>query len=182
MRNLRPMFSGVDVSSLVAKLQRMPWLWNTNTARTEAEDSPHHGLDDIWVRYAADFSKHNEPFEAVWYPVIQQLPEVRQICSAIMYAVGGDQLGGVLITRIPPGKICKPHEDKGWHADFYDKYAVQIQGNGKQAFCFEEGRYSAMPGEVYWFENHAKHWVVNDSDEDRITMIVCIRHAQFKEN
>ena len=80
-----------------------------------------------------------------------------------------------MITKIPPGGMVKPHVDHGWHADYYDKYAVQLQGNCDQAFCFENESFSALPGDVYWFNNKVEHWVVNNSSEDRMTMIICIR-------
>jgi len=90
-------------------------------------------------------------------------------------AVGGTRLGGVLITRIPAGKTCKPHEDKGWHADFYkDKYAIQITSAPGQRFCFDDIEFESKPGDVYWFNNSFKHWVPNPTPYERITMIVCI--------
>ena len=69
-----------------------------------------------------------------------------------------------------------PHTDAGWHAEYYyDKYGVQLMGNKDQGFCFDGHCVSAEPGEVYWFDNQKKHWVYNDSDEDRMTMIICVR-------
>jgi hypothetical protein len=93
-----------------------------------------------------------------------------------MYLVKGERLGGILITRIPPGGICKPHHDRGtWHASYYDKYALQLESHPFQAFHFDEGSYSAMPGELYWFNNQEVHWVTNESPIDRITLIFCIK-------
>jgi hypothetical protein len=43
---------------------------------------------------------------------------------------------GVLITRIKPGQICKPHTDPGWHARYYDKFAVQIEAAPEQCVSF----------------------------------------------
>jgi hypothetical protein len=36
--------------------------------------------------------------------VIEQLPAVRKIVFDVMHAVQGEKLGGVLITKVPPGK------------------------------------------------------------------------------
>jgi quercetin dioxygenase-like cupin family protein len=93
--------------------------------------------------------------------------------------LGPHELGGVLITHIPPGEGVAPHIDTGWHAEYYyDKYAVQLQGNKDQGFCFEGLTISAEPGQVYWFNNQKKHWVYNDSNEDRMTMIICVRPTE----
>jgi aspartyl/asparaginyl beta-hydroxylase (cupin superfamily) len=92
-----------------------------------------------------------------------------------MRKVGGKQLGGVLITRIPSGGEVQPHVDHGWHAGHYEKFAVQLRGNQEQAFCFEDAELRPEPGDLYTFDNARLHWVTNDSDSERITLIVCIR-------
>lgn len=171
---------GINIVPLVSALQNNPGLWNQNTMRTENKNSPHYELDDIWVRFN-DLKNYlnQESFikqhDSVWYEsdIIQH---VRELVFPLMAYVKGERLGGILITRIKPGQMCKPHEDSGWHAEYYKKYAIQLQGNLNQAFCFEGESFSALPGDVYRFDNSKLHWVTNDSDQDRITMIVCIKH------
>jgi quercetin dioxygenase-like cupin family protein len=92
-----------------------------------------------------------------------------------MNLVRGDSLGGVLITRIPPGKQVYPHIDGGWHAKTYDKFALQIAAHPQQAFCYEDGQYVTAAGDLFWFHNQESHWVLNESPCDRITMIVCVK-------
>jgi hypothetical protein len=170
-----------DVAPLVDQLERHPDVWNRHPYRTDSETSPHHEVSDIWVRYA-DLDAlaklgdpANEPHESVWYPVVRQIPAAWSIARRVFSAVGGKQLGGVLITRIPAGGEVKPHVDQGWHARYYEKFAVQVKGNAAQAFCFKDARLSPMPGDVYTFQNDRLHWVENPSSGDRITLIVCVR-------
>lgn len=99
----------------------------------------------------------------------------------VLSYVQGERLGGVLITRIPPGCMVRPHIDTGWHATYYDKYAIQLRGNGKQAFHFNDTSLSAMPGDLYTFDNSKLHWVTNESDEERMTLIICIRGSKFPQ-
>lgn len=138
-------------------------------------------MSDVWVRYNAwenyrgDLGAFNEPHRSVWYPAFHRLPSIKAALSAVLMRVGGGRLGGVLITRIRPGGRVLPHVDGGWHARYYDKYALQLQGNAQQAFCFEGHSLSAEPGELYTFDNSRLHWVYNMSDEDRMTLIICIR-------
>ena len=155
-------------------LQEHPELWDQNTSRTGPEASPHHGLSDIWARFAAPGIDGSRPHASVWYPCADVLP-VREIAEPLLAAVGGEELGGVLITKIPPGKVCKPHTDPGWHARYYQKFALQIQSHPKQTFHFEDSSLVSQPGDLFWFDNSKTHWVTNDSDQDRITLIVCIR-------
>jgi quercetin dioxygenase-like cupin family protein len=167
---------GLNVNPMLWALQKNPELWNQHTTRTQDPNSPHHQVDDIWARYA-EFEDSMNPgaHDSVWYPgILNKLP-VRELIMPLMNFVSGERLGGVLITRIKAGKECKPHHDDGWHARYYDKYAIQIQSAPGQRFCFENEHLEPIPGDVYWFDNQHIHWVTNPTEFDRITMIVCIK-------
>lgn len=170
-----------DPAPLLGELADHPEAWNTITHRISHPQSPHRKVSDIWVRYNAldnfkgDMQVFNGPHESVWYPVAEQLPTVKVLSSDLMVSVGGESLGGILITRIPSHAQVYPHVDQGWHAGHYQKYGLQLKGNERQAFCFNDGELSALPGEAYFFDNHIPHWVRNDSDEERITLIVTLR-------
>lgn len=156
--------------------------WDLHTDRTARYGTPHEDVSDIWLRFR-DLSEMGEdkvaffngPHASAWYPCAKELPAVVELAGKVFRDVGGKELGGVLITRIPPGGEVKPHIDGGWHAGYYEKFAVQIKGNERQAFCFEGVELSATPGQCYTFDNSKLHWVVNDSEHERMTLIVCIR-------
>lgn len=148
--------------------------WNLHAARLKGA-SPHRECDDIWVRYQKSATRTDGSFECDWYDVAEELPSIQALCQSVASLVESKDMGGVLVTRIPAGKQVYPHVDLGWHACHYDKYAVQIHGNAAQAFCFEDDSLSALVGDLYQFSNQSKHWVVNPSDEDRVTLIVCLR-------
>jgi hypothetical protein len=184
---MRLLMSGIPVGEIYWKIQKHPELWNQYTARTESKDSPHHWLDDIWCR----FGRQNDcisqgvgsgdslgimPHDSIWYPSADLL-DVKGVCYDIMRAVHGDELGGVLITRIPPGKSCLPHTDLGWHARRYSKFALQIASAPGQKFCFDGEEMESKPGDLYAFDNQFLHWVVNPTQYERITMIVCVREG-----
>lgn len=181
--SIRLLESGLPVSGLVSQLQRHPEVWNTHTQRTESYNTPHKAVDDIWVRYNAweNFRGDREAFNAEhvssWYPVVGAIPDAWVLSRKVMRRVGGKRLGGVLITRIPPGGEVKPHIDTGWHAGYYEKFAIQIKGTKDQAFCFEDAQLSPEPGDLYTFDNSRMHWVCNESAEERITLIICIRRT-----
>ncbi len=133
---------------------------------------------NAWENYdpATGLDAFNDPHESVWYPVANEIPELRLVTNDLLSYLPPVELGGIIITKIPPGCLVQPHVDAGWHATYYhDKYALQLKGNMDQAFNFQDASISALPGQVYWFDNSRLHWVTNDSDEDRITMIICTR-------
>jgi hypothetical protein len=172
---------GYDVRALQAQLAEHPEAWNTLRQRTEQPLSPHREADDIWVRYnpianyRGDMRAFNEKHIAEWYAVAEQLTEARTLVERIADEEGAVEIGAVLITRIPAGKQVYPHVDGGWHAGYYSKLALQVRGNEHQAFHFQGEQLVTRDGDLFWFDNAFPHWVTNPSDEDRITMIVCLR-------
>lgn len=181
MNHIRKIDEGIDIAPLRAALEAHPELWNQNTARTAHPQSPHRELSDIWARFAAPGVDGAAPHESVWYPAADLLP-IREIAYPLMARVHGDQLGGVLITKIPAGKSCKPHSDPGWHARWYEKFAVQVQADPRQEFCFDNEALVTAPGDLFWFDNAHVHWVTNPTEFDRITAIFCIRSDLFRGN
>lgn len=172
---LKQVASGINVQALHWALMANPQLWNKNKERTQDPTSPHYELDDIWVRFGEKGTNPCLPHESVWYPSADILG-VKPMVMDLFKAVGGTRLGGVLITRIPAGKTCKPHNDAGgWHSAYYEKFAIQIASAPGQKFCFDDVQFESKPGDVYWFDNSFTHWVPNPTDYDRITMIVCVK-------
>lgn len=173
----------VNVDSLKAALKRNDHLFGEYPQRAEAPGSPHSEMKDIWIRYkdvkphleSGDFSTFADEHDSVWYDSYRKLPEARRIIFDVMAAVDGERLGGILITKLPPGGKIAPHQDAGWHAGYYDKYYVPIQNGEGAIFGFEDGIISPEEGDVYWFDNSGLHWVENNSDINRIAMIVCIK-------
>jgi uncharacterized RmlC-like cupin family protein len=163
-----------DVSRLREELTG----WNAITHRTEHPASPHREVSDIWLRYNdyanydGNMARFNAPHESVWYPIAAHMPEAKRISLEV---ADGHRLGAVLITRIRAGDQVYPHIDVGWHASFYEKFAVQIQGDERQSFHVEHESLITVTGDEFYFNNSKPHWVLNNSDDERITMIVCVR-------
>jgi quercetin dioxygenase-like cupin family protein len=179
-KHIRLLMRSVDVHAMQEALRSHPELWGQRTERTAPVDSPHHGLSDIWARFMAPGTlREDGSHESIWYPPADVLP-VRGLVFALMAAVWGERLGGVLLTRIRPGQQAKPHTDPGWHARYYDKYAIQIEAAPEQEFHFESESLVTAPGDVFWFDNAYTHWVTNDSTSDRVTLIACIRTERSK--
>lgn len=170
----------MDVAPLLAQLDAHPELWGENSARQAFDGSPHQGTSDIWLRYArwtGDLKAMMAEHVPVWYPAAEALPAARDIALDLLAHERGEMLGGVLLTRISPGSGLKPHVDRGWHVDYYDKLYVCLQNDPDALFICAV--YDAIEqlepkvGEVWRFDNRKLHWVVNHSPRDRITLIVC---------
>lgn len=189
MEHFTKISDGIDVGPLLRQIDANPALWNANSSRKERAGSPHTAMSDIWVRYNSperarpDFSGFNDEHVPSWYPAWHALPALRPIIFDLMAKVRGEMLGGVLITRIPPGCGISPHVDEGWHVEYYEKFYVSLQSGPGAEFCCSEGgvteSLNPKAGECWLFDNRKLHWVVNDSGKDRLTLIVCIRTDLF---
>lgn len=184
MNHLVKIAQGIDTAPLLLAIARQPRLWNRHMVRKTAQGTPHSDMSDIWLRYndekpfkeSGDYSKFNDEHDAIFYPEWYALPQVRPIVFGLMARTEAVRLGGVLITKIPPGGRIMPHADDGWHAKYYNtKLYVVLQSNPQCVNRVENEQVSMAPGEVWYFDNTKEHEVVNDGLDDRITLIVCLR-------
>lgn len=191
------LLTGVDIAPLLKELQENPQLWDQHDARKlMGVDKPHAEMSDIWVRYN-DFSNFdpanpaafNDKHVPVWYPAWNALHALHPIIRELMATVNGEMLGGVLITRIPAGCKIGPHVDTGWHVGYYSKFYLSLKNAPGATFNFQdEGAPDSTrevvrpkPGELYYIDNRKRHWVENNSTEERITVIICIRTNLYGE-
>lgn len=191
MKHFEKIMSGVDVSQILAQLDANPHLWDQNTVRKTAPGTPHSGMSDIWVRYkdvapheaTGNYSTFCDEHVPVWYPAWGAIPALRPFVFDLMAQVEGEMLGGILITRIPPGARIEKHVDRGWHVEYYDKFYLSLRSEAGAAFYCQDGGVeegiNPAPGDAWLFDNRKEHWVENRSGADRITLIVCIRTEKY---
>jgi hypothetical protein len=174
----------IDVAPLVSLIDSHPELWDAHGLRKNGEGTPHSRMSDIWVRYndiapyaaAGDFRGFNDAHVPVWYPAYDVLQSALDpILFPLMARVAGEMLGGVLITRIPADHGIDPHIDIGWHVEYYDKFYLSLRSAPGAIFHCGDESINPAPGDLYHFDNRREHSVKNDSAEDRMTLIVCIR-------
>jgi hypothetical protein len=171
----------LDTRQVVAELDAAADLWDLYTERRTTPGSPHHEMQDVWVRTRAreDLTTPDAfrlPYAPVFYPAWHRLPAIQPIVWALMARCRAVQLGNILITRIPPGARVHPHIDRGWSVDWFaTKFYCVIAGNdGCVNTCLDET--VVMPtGSIFTFENRLQHSVENRGDSARISLIVTLR-------
>ena len=170
--------AGIDVSGIIAQLDSQSWLWDSNVSRKTDCNSPHAEMSDIWVRYCSTLNPPmDQPHVSEMLPGWHALPSIHDLVFDVARRERATQLGGILITRIPPGGCIKPHDDRGsWHSEFYNTkvYAV-LRSNARCINECEGEEVNMRTGEVWTFDNLRSHSVVNGGVTERITLIVCMR-------
>lgn len=182
MKQFRLIAKDLDVAPLLDEIDSQPWLWNERPERRSGT-SPHRETSDVWVRYATpeamrepDFMQ--KPHVSVWWPASADLPAVHEIISEVRRVLGGPlEFGGVLMTRIGPGKQVFSHHDRGtWHSEHYDcKVWVVLRGNDRCVNTVEDEAMVWKPGEAWQHDNLRVHSVSNNGATERICLILCFR-------
>lgn len=196
MRNFLLMATNVDVGPLVYAITQQPELWNQFGVRTFHTKSVHRIVDDIILRYNK-FDKGDDFVEKVCselavenYPAMQKLPQARPLIFTLMTRVEGEHLGRVLIARMPPGTHIPSHTDiipqaseafpnKIPPAIYYDRYHLVLKSKAGAIIRAGDEQVHMAQGELWWFDNTKEHEVINNSDDDRIHMIIDIHSSKF---
>lgn len=182
MKYFQHIASGIDVNGVALALARQPELWNVHGERREFDGTSHACTSDIWIRYndpanmVNGYDAYTSEHDSVWHPAYAKLPQLRPIIFGLMAQVEAVRLGGVLITKIPPGGRVLPHVDQGWHPEYYNtKIYVPILSNPQCVNRVEDEHVAMAPGDAWYFNNTVEHEVMNDGDSERVTLIICLR-------
>lgn len=183
MTNFLKIARGIDVLPLLLEVQRQPELWDKNPCRLSTR-GPHSETQDIILRYkdetpnfadSKEWLKFSDEHIPVWYKAIDYLPAARKLIFDLVARVGGEMIGCAMIYKLEPGTQVYRHNDKGWHAEYFDKFNICLQSNDRCAFTFDEGPMPQVQGDVDFFRNDVDHWVVNNGPNAHIILTVCIR-------
>ncbi len=176
MKYFHRMTDGVIVMPLVHVLARNGQWWNADRKRTTFEGTPHGQVDDIILRFGLDNENVGDDLEAVNRDVLRSLPKATDMALDLMRLVGGSRLGRMVITKLGPGKKILPHADVvGEYADYYTRYHIVLLGKPGSLFTCGDETVCMQTGEIWWFDASAEHSVANNSNDDRIHLLVDAR-------
>ena len=162
----------VDIEALREAVLAIPEaIWDAENAdkpnRFEALDKTRH----IVFRFVDNFQdwrqSHDRPLWAQWRALIE--PVLAQATRPYCYARAA--FPRVMLARMAPGGVIKPHRDANPAAKWPHKIHVPIQTNDKVVFFVEGIGYRMPEGEAFEVNNMGVHAVENNGDSDRIHLI-----------
>lgn len=195
MNHFHFLANGLDVNPLVMAIMRRPELWKEDTYLRDYPQGPFGEIESIMLRFpvksvketqaeADAFIKSHDPHESIDYPPYKLLHEARPLVMNLMTRVQGERLGRVMINKIAPGGRIFRHADTPEHCEYYTRFHIVLQGMpGAILRCgdFENDKVETInmnTGDVFWFNNALEHEVINNSKDDRISMVVDIRTSR----
>jgi len=185
MKYFRTIHEGLDTSAINAELAASPDLWDAHKDRTSAADGVMAGTSDIWIRYfpretLTEPAAYLKEGRCVFYPAWFRLPSIQPVVFTLMGMFRGVELGGCLISRLPPGGVVKPHSDgAAWSANFYNrKFYCILDSNPDCLNVTEDEQIVLPPGSVTLFDNLSTHAVYNRGQTERINLIITLRSEE----
>lgn len=176
MRYFYRLAHSIRVLHMMAAIARQSELWNSDDMRKTFENSPHVEVDDILLRFGINGPQIGDDLEAVDQPSMMKVPGVKEEALNVMRLVGGTRLGRVLITRLEPGKKIAAHKDtQGAYAKYYTRYHLVLQGMPGSLFRCGDETVNMLTGELWWFDLSAEHEIINNSQDDRVHLLVDVR-------
>jgi quercetin dioxygenase-like cupin family protein len=176
MQYFQKIAEGVMTLPLLHSLARHPEWWDTDTMRTTFEGTPHSEVHDVLLRFGA---ADGNDLEAVDFPVMAAVPKAKEMALDLMRLVSGSRLGRMVVTKLEPGKRIAPHADvKGLYSAYYTRYHIVLQGLQGSLFNCGDETVNMLTGDIWWFDAHAEHSLVNNSKDDRVHLLVDVRIDQ----
>lgn len=158
-------------------------LWYENTTRQDAPGSAHQDTRSIWLRGPSHITLDTvfNDLKASDYPAMQVIGNpVFELLSKALVNLQIAELGRVMIVALKPGGAIQQHRDEGSYADHYSRFHLVVSSSDGNTFTCADESVHMKTGELWWFDHQDEHHVRNDSNEERIHIIIDAVTPLFK--
>lgn len=162
----------VDIVALREAVLAIPEsTWDAENAdkpnRFEALDRTRH----IVFRFVDGFDDWRGSHDRPLWPAWREWLEPVMAAATRPYGYARADFPRVMLARMAPGGVIKPHRDANPAAKWPHKIHVPIKTNDKVIFFVDGTGYRFAEGEAVEVNNMGVHAVVNEGDSDRIHLI-----------
>lgn len=183
MKHFKLVDKDVPVDGLLEEVTKNHELWFVDTTRQETIDKQRETYA-ITLRSHADQAQLDSrvrramPFGYKGRPsaMTDQFPVASKYVDDFIRDKRGKP-GRVVMTNLRPNGTIYPHTDDGLYWLLRDRYHLVIKSAKGSHFKAGGEEVRMQEGELWWFDPTVEHEAFNDSDEDRIHIIIDVLSA-----
>ena len=180
MKYFTPLKSGIDVAPFLTELDAHLELWDMDPSRQEAKPAQRE-TQAICIRAQGEKavldSDHRQkmPIGYRGQPTAlsPNFPLAEVFIEQLVLSMKG-AMGRAVIARLRPQGTIHPHIDDRLYWLLRDRYHLVLKSVAGSHFKAGGEEVRMQQGELWWFDPTVEHSAYNDSEEDRIHIIVDI--------
>ena len=174
MLNFTNIARDVDIGPLLAELDTAPGMWLVDTSR-QRKIRCQRNTRNIFLRVARKplppgATNANDVHESRVARSARMFPRALAYCERVADDVRGTLGRATLVALQPHGRVF-PHVDAGAYYRIRDRFHLVLRSAGGSPLAAGDERVLMRPGELWAFNNKARHWADNPSDEPRVHLI-----------
>lgn len=158
------------IKELVGKFED-EWLIDTSRQETYAV----HQDTESYFLYQADLTwESGEPFIVTKHDIDPELEDLVEPIISELEGLHDGQRGNVLLIKLKAGRSIASHRDGGEYLDSARRHHIAIITSDETKFGVGDEEISMTEGVCWEINNSRVHYVINDSDTDRVHLLVDI--------
>ena len=173
----------VEIFPFLTELDRSPELWLADTSR-QRKVRCQRNTQNIFLRAAKKplppgARNANDVHESRTTGVSAKFGDTLAFCECYAREAGGE-LGRATLVALMPKSRVHPHVDAGDYYRIRDRYHLILKSTQGSPLSAEDETVVMHPGELWVFNNKARHWADNLSEEPRVHLIFDVLPAPGK--
>jgi len=163
----------VDIGALRDAVLALPEsVWDLeNSGKPNSSFDVLQATRHVVFRFVANFHDWRESYERPLWSEWQPLLEPVLAAATAPYGYENGAFPRVMLARMSPGGVIRPHRDANPAAKWPHKIHVPLQTNSDVTFHIDGIGYQLAEGEAVEVNNMGVHSVANQGDSDRIHLI-----------
>ena len=164
----------VDTASILAEMAAAPHAWLLDTSRQRKVRCQRH-TQNIFLRapkkpLPPGAKNANDVHESRTTRMARRFPRTFAYCESVAHALGGTLGRATLVALLPRSRVF-PHVDAGEYYRIRDRFHLVLRSPGGSPLISGGETVVMRPGELWVFDNKARHSAENPSAEARVHLI-----------
>ena len=164
----------VNVMPFLEELDAAPEMWSADTSRQRKVRCQRH-TRNIFLRapkkpLPPGATNANDVHESRTTPAARRFPRALAFCERIARELEAT-LGRATLVALLPGCRVYPHVDVGAYYRVRDRLHLVLKSSQGSPLSAGDETVVMRPGELWAFDNKARHWANNPSPETRVHLI-----------